>query len=81
MEPELRKKLIRQRAVAKTSLTRLQNFIATREFKVNELQVRYDVLPIIYTKYDNAQNEVEISDDNDHSMDRCSCLGQILWFD
>jgi hypothetical protein len=70
MEPELRKKLIRQRAVAKTSLTRLQNFIAAAEHKVNELQVRYDELPTIYTKYDNAQNELEISDEDDHSMDR-----------
>jgi hypothetical protein len=70
MEPELRKKLIRQRAVAKTSLTRLQNFISAREFTVNELQLRYDELPTIYNKYDNAQNESEISDNDDHSMDR-----------
>jgi hypothetical protein len=70
MDPELRKKLIRQRAVAKTSLTGLQNFISAREFKVNELQVRYDELPTIYNKYDNAQNELEISDDHHHSTDR-----------
>jgi hypothetical protein len=53
-----------------TSLTRLQNFISVREFKVNELQARYDELPTIYNKYDSAQNELEISDDDDHSMDR-----------
>jgi hypothetical protein len=70
MDSELRRKLIRQRAVAKTSLTRLQNFIAAAEHKVSELQVRYDELPTIYTKYDNAQNELEISDDDDLSMDR-----------
>jgi hypothetical protein len=69
MDSELRRKLIRQRAVAKTSLTRLQNFIAAAEHKVNELQVRYNEITTIYNKYDNAQNELEISDD-DHSMDR-----------
>jgi hypothetical protein len=70
MDSELRRKLIRQRAVAKTSLTRLQNFIAVAEHKVNDLQVRYDELPTIYPKYNNAQNELEISDQDDHSMDR-----------
>jgi hypothetical protein len=57
MEPDLRRKLIRQRAVAKTSLTRLQNFILAGERKVNALQARYDELATIYKKYDSAQNE------------------------
>jgi hypothetical protein len=72
MEPELRRKLIRQRAVSKTFLTRLQNFISASEFKVNELQVRYDELPTIYNKFDNAQNVLEVFDDDDdyyYSMD------------
>jgi hypothetical protein len=56
MDPELRQKIIRQRAVAKSSLTRLQNFLALGEHKLNEIQVRYDELPVIYSKYDSAQN-------------------------
>jgi hypothetical protein len=44
--------------------------LASGEHKLNELQVRYDELPVIYNKYDSAQNELEISDDDDHSMDR-----------
>jgi len=44
MDAEQRKKLVTQRAVAKSSLTRLQNFIETGESKLHDLQVRYKEL-------------------------------------
>jgi len=55
MESELRKKLVRQRAVAKSSLTRLQNFIDTGERKLHDLQVRYEELSNILSKFETAQ--------------------------
>ena len=63
MESELRKKLVRQRAVAKPTLTRLQNFIEVGECKLHDLQVRYEELPNILCKFQTAQNELEITDD------------------
>jgi hypothetical protein len=70
MEPTRRTQLIRQRTVAKTSLTRLQTFIETGDSKVNEIQVRFDDLQVIFNKFENAQGELELSDDMDHSGDR-----------
>jgi len=55
MESELRKKLVRQRAVAKSSLTRLQNFIDIGERKLHDLQVRYEELSNILSKFETAQ--------------------------
>ena len=70
MESELCKKLVRQRAVAKSSLTRLQNFIEVSECKLHDLQVRYEELPNILCKFETAQNELETTDDGDYSLDR-----------
>ena len=70
METERRAQLIKRRAVAKASLTRMQNFIETGDLKVNEIQVRSDELPSIFNKYDTAQDELELLDDTDHSGDR-----------
>jgi hypothetical protein len=42
-----RQQLIRQRAVAKSSLTRMETFIETGERKLNYIQVRFDELPNI----------------------------------
>ena len=61
---------MRQRAVAKSSVTRMQTFINTGERKLNEIQVRYDELPKIYNKFETAQSELELSDDNDYSQER-----------
>jgi len=47
MDEERRKQLIRQRAPAKASLTRLQKYIDSGERKVNQLQIRYEELPLI----------------------------------
>ena len=69
MESELRKKLVRQRAVAKSSLTCLQNFIEVGECKLHDLQVRYEELPNILCKFETAQNELEVTDDGDYSLD------------
>ena len=66
MDSAHRKKLVRQRAVAKSSLTRLQN-IEVSECKLHDLQVRYEELPNILCKFETAQNELEISDDSDYS--------------
>jgi hypothetical protein len=70
LDAAIRKKLIKQRGVAKTSLTRVQNFIETGDHNVNEIQVRFNKLPDILNKYETAQEELECSDEIDHSEDR-----------
>jgi hypothetical protein len=66
MEADQRKRLVRQRAVAKSQLTWLQKFIESDEQKVNDLQVRYEELPNIFCKFEAAQGELELSEDDDH---------------
>jgi hypothetical protein len=73
MDAELRKKLVRQRAVAKASLTRLQNFLETGDCKLHDLQVRYADLSNLLTKFENAQIELEAAND-DHVNERESYL-------
>jgi len=51
-------------------LKHLQNFIETGERKLHDLQVRYEELPNILCKFETAQNELEITDDVDYSLDR-----------
>jgi hypothetical protein len=70
MDTTRRTQLIRQRAVAKSSITRMQTFIETGDRKLNDIQVRLDELPNIYNKFETAQSELELSDDTDHSVDR-----------
>ena len=70
MEPNRRQQLIRQRALAKSSLTRMQTFIETGERKLNDIQVRFVELPNILNKFETAQTELELSDDSDLSIDR-----------
>ena len=70
MDSHQRSRLIRQRAVAKAALTRMQNYIDADERKLHELQVRYDDLANIFNKFEFAQNELELSDEDDHSEDR-----------
>jgi hypothetical protein len=47
----------------------MQTFIETGD-KLNNIQVRFDELPKIFNKSESAQNELELSDDTDHSVDR-----------
>jgi len=70
MEHARRQQLIRQRAVAKASLTRKQTFIETGDRKLNYIQVRFDELPNIFNKFEGAQSELELADDADYSVDR-----------
>ena len=70
MDTTRRTQLIRQRAVAKSALTRMQTFIETGDRKVNDIQVRFDELPNICNKFETAQSELELSDDTDYSVDR-----------
>ena len=70
MDPTRRTQLIRQRAVAKSALTRMQTFIESGDRKVNEIQVTFDDLQGIFDRYDTAQNELELLDDTDHFGDR-----------
>ena len=70
METTRVQQLRRQRAVAKSSLTRMQIFITTGDRKLNEIEVRFDELPNIYNKFETAQSELELSGDSDHSVDR-----------
>jgi len=70
MDAARRQQLIKRRAVAKASLTRMQNFLESDDLKVNEIKVRFDELPGIFNKYDSAQDELELHDDTNHSDDR-----------
>jgi hypothetical protein len=70
MDADIRSQLFRQRAVAKGMLTRMQNFTETGDHKLNEIKVRYEELPRILNKFETAQNELECSDDKDHSSNR-----------
>jgi hypothetical protein len=71
MDSSRRQQLIKQRAVARGMLSRIQNFIEVGEHKVNEIQVRLNKLPDIFNRYDISQSELEVSDgDTDHSGDR-----------
>ena len=70
MDEERRKQLIRQRAAAKASLTRFQKYIDSGECKLNQLQIRYDELPVIASKFEVAQSELETFDEQSHETDR-----------
>jgi len=70
MDPTRRIQLIKRRAVAKSSLTRLQNFLEAGDLKFNEIKVRLDKLPRILNKYESAQDELECLDEADYSVDR-----------
>jgi len=59
MNPARRVFLIKLRAVAKASLTRLQNFIKTGDRKINDIPVRINKLPYIFNKYKSAHDELE----------------------
>jgi hypothetical protein len=50
-------------------LTRIQHFNEAGEHKIHEIQVRFDKLSDIFSRYDTAQSELELSD-TDHSGDR-----------
>jgi hypothetical protein len=70
MDAQRKTQLIRQRAVAKAALTRMQTFIETGDRKINDIQVRFEELPNIYNKFELAQSELELFDEVDHSTDR-----------
>ena len=70
MDERRRKQLIRQRAAAKASFTRLQKYIESGDRKFNQLQIRYDELPVIVSEFKVAQSELETLDDQDHEADR-----------
>jgi len=69
MEAIQRQQLIRQLAVAKYSLRRMQTLIKTGDRKPNDIQVKFHELPKIYNKCETAQNELQMSDDTDYSVD------------
>jgi len=62
--------LIRLRAVAKSSIPRMQIFIDTGDCKLIDIQVMFDELPNIYNMFETTQSELELSDDTDYSVDR-----------
>jgi len=70
MDATRRTQLIRLRAVAKSSITKMQTFIETGDRKINDIQVRFDELPNIYNKFETARSEVELSVGTDYSVDR-----------
>ena len=70
MDERRRKQLIRQRAAAKASLTRIQKYIESGERKFNQLQIRYDELPVIVSEFKAAQSELETLDNQDYEGDR-----------
>jgi len=70
MNATRRAQLIRQSAVAKSSIARRKTFIESGDCKVKEIQMRFDDLQGIFDCYDTAQNELELSDDTDQFGDR-----------
>jgi DNA repair exonuclease SbcCD ATPase subunit len=70
MDAARRQQLIKRRAVAKASLTRMQIFFESGDFKVNEIKVRLDKLSSILNKFEVAQDELECLDDADYSLNR-----------
>ena len=70
MDAARRQQLIKQRAVARGMLSRIQNFIEVGDHKINEIQVRLNKLSDIFNRYDTAQSELELSDDTNHSDDQ-----------
>jgi hypothetical protein len=78
MDPAWRVQLIKHHAVAKASLTRLQNFLEAGDFKFNEIKVRLDKLPSILNKRESAQDELECIDEADYSRQR-RIWKSILW--
>ena len=63
MDITRRTQLVRQRAVAKSSITKMQTSIET-----GDIQVRFDELPNVYNKFETAQSELELSDNNDYQL-------------
>jgi hypothetical protein len=63
MDPTRRQQLIKQPAVARGMPSRIQTFIETGDQKINDIQVRFNKLPNIFSRYDTAQSELESSDD------------------
>jgi hypothetical protein len=51
MDAARRQQLIKRGAFAKASLTRMQNFLESGDFKVNEIKVRLDKLSSILNKF------------------------------
>ena len=70
MDAVRRQQLIKQRSVAHGMLLLIQTFIEIGDEKIHEIQVRFNKLPDIFTRYDNAQGELELSDDTDHFGDK-----------
>ena len=70
MDQQRCKQLIRQRAAAKASFTRIQMYIDSGDRKFNQLQVRYDELQVIVSKFEIAQSELETVDHQNHEGDR-----------
>jgi hypothetical protein len=70
MDAARSQQLIKQRAVARGMLLRIQNFVEVGDHKINEIQVRFNKLLDIFNIYDTAQSELELSEDTDHSDDR-----------
>jgi hypothetical protein len=70
MDSQRNAQLIKQRAVARGMLSRIQKFMDTGECKLNDLQVRFNKLPDIFNRYDVAQSELELSDDMEQFNDR-----------
>jgi hypothetical protein len=56
MDEQQRKRLVRTRAVAKASLTRMQTYNNAGERKIHDLQFRYGELPNIFCEFKAAQS-------------------------
>ena len=70
MDAVQRQHLKEQRSVVRGMLSCIQTFIERGDQKIHEIQVRYNELPDIFTRYDNAQSELELSDVTDHFGDK-----------
>ena len=51
-------------------MTRMQNFLESGDFKVNEIKVRLNKLTSILNKFEGAKDQLECPDDADYFLDR-----------
>jgi len=70
MDAARHQQLIKRHAIAKASLTRMQNFLVSGDLTVNEIKVSLDKLSSLLNKFEGAQDELECLDDADYSLDR-----------
>jgi len=67
MDRTRRMQLIKQRSLEGRMLSRIQNFIEAGDQKINDIQLRFNKLPVIFNRNNIAQSQLELLEDTDHT--------------